>query len=211
MKNVHDAGKTIELDGETKMKVWDGETCNAIAGTDGLLFSPLRGKEPITFFIKQLCSPMILNYKRIGSYRGVRLHVFTKEFEDYAANNLSCFCRQPNECPIKGTMDLLPCVHVPITISLPHFLHADPSLRANIASGLCAVEHKHEFYLALQLASGIPLNGAGRIQINFELEPVKEIEVMSKLPKMIFPWLWFEITVDLPDFFVNLLKYLLSL
>lgn len=118
------------------------------------LFSPLRRKdEPVTFFIKQLCSPMILNYKRIGSYRGVGLHVFTKEFEDFATNNLSCFCRQPTECPIRGTMDMLPCMQVPITISLPHFLHADPRLLDNVASGLCPIEYKHEFFLAVQMVS----------------------------------------------------------
>lgn len=59
--------------------------------------------------------------------------------------------------------------------------------------------------------TGVPLNGAGRIQINFELEPVKEIEVMSKLPKMIFPWLWFEISFELPNYLVNLMKYTLHL
>lgn len=151
---MHHAGNAIEVDGETELKVWDGEKCNQIVGTDGLLFSPLRRKnEPITFFIKQLCSPMILNYKRMGSYRGVGLHVFTKEFEDFAANNLSCFCRQPTQCPIKGTMDMLPCMKVPITISLPHFLHADPRLLDNVASGLCPIEYKHEFFLAVQMVS----------------------------------------------------------
>lgn len=59
--------------------------------------------------------------------------------------------------------------------------------------------------------TGIPMDGAGRIQINFELEPIKEIQVMSKLPKMIFPWLWFEISVDLPDYLTNLIKYTLNL
>lgn len=59
--------------------------------------------------------------------------------------------------------------------------------------------------------SGVPLNGAGRIQVNLEVEHIPEIEVMSKLPKMIFPLLWFQITVDLPEYLVNLLKYTLNL
>lgn len=134
------------------MKVWASEKCNQIIGTDGLLTSPLRQKhQPIIFVIKQLCSSIYLNYKRMASFRGLNLHVYTKEFEDFAANNLTCFCRRPNECPIKGTMDLLPCIKVPITISLPHFLHADPSLLANVASGLCPIEKQHEFFLGMHL------------------------------------------------------------
>lgn len=51
----------------------------------------------------------------------------------------------------KGTMDLLPCVQVPITISLPHFYRADPSLLANVASGLKPNKKDHEFYISLEM------------------------------------------------------------
>lgn len=210
---MHDAGRAIEVDGQTELTVWSGEKCNRISGTDGLLFSPLRNKhEPVSFFVKQICAPIHLQYKRRANFRGFDLHVFTNEFENLAANNMtSCFCREPNKCPLKGTMDLMPCVQVPITISLPHFLHADKSLVANVASGLHPNEKNHEFYMSIDLIAGVPLRGAGRIQVNFELEPIPEIGVMSKLPKMIFPLLWFQITVDLPEYLVNLLKYTLVL
>lgn len=152
IKNVVDVGRAIEVDGKTEMTVWDGDKCNEINGTDGLVFSPLRRiNEPISIFIKQLCSSLHLHYNRRTTFRGIDLHVFTKEFEDFSAANMSCFCRRPNECPIKGTMDLLPCVEVPVTISLPHFLHADPSLLDNIASGIKPDEKEHEFYLAMDM------------------------------------------------------------
>lgn len=50
-----------------------------------------------------------------------------------------------------------------------------------------------------------------RVQVNFELEPVEGIEVMSKLPKMIFPFLWFETTANIPDFMANYLKYTVAM
>lgn len=50
-----------------------------------------------------------------------------------------------------------------------------------------------------------------RLQLNFELEPIKEVAVMSKLPKMLFPFLWLEVTADIPDKFANILKYMLVL
>lgn len=152
VKYVHDAGRAIEVDGKTELKVWDGAECNRISGTDGLLFSPLRNKhQPVSFFVKQLCAPIQLYYKRRANFRGFDLHVFTKEFEDLAANNKTCYCRESNKCPLKGTMDLMPCVKAPITISLPHFLHADQSLVANVASGLQPIEKNHEFFMSLDL------------------------------------------------------------
>lgn len=152
VKNIHDAGRAIEVDSQTEMTVWNDEKCNRISGTDGFLFSPLRNKyQPVSFFVKQICSPLHLKYKRRASFRGFDLHVFTKEFEDFAANNMTCFCREPNKCPLKGTMNVMPCIKAPITISLPHFLHADRSLVTNVASGLHSVEKKHEFFMSLDL------------------------------------------------------------
>lgn len=52
-------------------------------------------------------------------------------------------------------MDLFPCVEAPITVSLPHFLHADPSLLANVASGLSPNEEKHEFTMSIELVWNI--------------------------------------------------------
>lgn len=52
---------------------------------------------------------------------------------------------------------------------------------------------------------------SARAQINIELEPVKEIEVMSKLPKMIFPFLWYETTANIPDYMANYLKYTVAM
>lgn len=152
VKNVHDAGRAIEVDGQMEMTVWNDAKCNRLSGTDGLLFSPLRTKhEPVSFFVKQICSTLHLKYKRRANFRGFDLHVFTKEFEDFAANNMTCFCREPNKCPLKGTMDVMPCVKVPITISLPHFLNSHPSLITNVASGLHPDEKKHEFFMSLDL------------------------------------------------------------
>lgn len=55
------------------------------------------------------------------------------------------------------------------------------------------------------------MTGSGRIQLNFELEPVPRIEVMANLPKMLFPWIWFEEGAEVPQHLVNLLKYTLIL
>lgn len=153
VKNIHMAGQVLEIDGESELKIWgDGGRCNRIEGTDGLLFTPLQSKkEPLKFFVPQICSSLHLKYEQPASYRGVDIHKFINEFENFSANNLTCFCRKPDRCPPQGTMDLSPCVKVPVTISAPHFYHADPSLLTNIASGLEPNKKKHEFFISLEL------------------------------------------------------------
>lgn len=120
VKNILDAGKTIEIDGQTELKFWDGEECNRIVGTDGILFTPFRPKDkPLSFYAPAACTSFHLTYKRKASYRGINLHVFA---EDFSEKNLSCFCRHPEHCPVKGTMDLFPCVEAPVTIFATTFL-----------------------------------------------------------------------------------------
>lgn len=134
------------------MQTWNGNPCNQIAGTDAIFYSPfIPTDKPLPVFPGPLCLTMYLNYKRKSSYRGIELHVFTYEFVDVRENNLTCFCRRPNECPVKGTMDLLPCFKAPVALSHPHFLHGDPSLLASVASGLNPNPNKHETFWALEV------------------------------------------------------------
>lgn len=155
MKNIHEAGYAAAVNGKTKVTVWGdekpNEKCSQIIGTDGILVTPFRKKdEGLTFFARQLCATVHMNFKRKYSYRGIDCHVFEFKFEDLM-NNMSCFCRESRECPLKGTMDLFPCVQAPVIVSHPHFLWGDPSLLANIGSGLSPVESKHEFVFNVEV------------------------------------------------------------
>lgn len=55
------------------------------------------------------------------------------------------------------------------------------------------------------------MSGAKRLQFNFDLLPLQEVEVMKELPEMVFPILWVEEGVNLNKTFVNMLKYQLFL
>lgn len=66
-------------------------------------------------------------------------------------NGKSCFCRDVDECPPKGTIDLFRCNGSPMFISLPHFYLADPKLVKNIRSGLTPYEKSHESFILFEL------------------------------------------------------------
>lgn len=61
----------------------------------------------------------------------------------------NCYCPD-GECPLKGTLDLFPCVGTPLVASMPHFLNGDPSLLENIGSGLSAEKDKHIIYIDME-------------------------------------------------------------
>lgn len=156
LRNIREAGSAAQVDGKSEVTVWNNDEpssgeCRKIIGTDGILISPFRRKdEGITFFARELCATVHMNYKRMASFRGINVHVFEFKFEDLLAN-MSCFCRDTIGCPPKGTMDLFPCNQAPVIVSHPHFLYGDPSLLANVGSGLNPIEKLHEFVFNIEV------------------------------------------------------------
>lgn len=157
LKNIHEVGYAVEFGGKNESAYWGGDErtrdeCTKIKGTDGTIMPPFRKKEDgLTFFARQLCATLHMNFKRKVSFRGVNLHAFEFKFDDLLGNNMSCFCREDNQCPVKGTLNLYPCLQAPIVISHPHFLYGDPSLLENVGTGLEPIEKLHEFIFKVEL------------------------------------------------------------
>lgn len=55
------------------------------------------------------------------------------------------------------------------------------------------------------------MSAAKRIQLNYEIVPIPEIEQLKHLQEMHLPILWIEEGADLNKTYVNLLKYQLFL
>lgn len=107
-------------------------------------------------------------------------------------------------------MDLMPCIGAPIYGSKPHFLDSDPMLVDNII-GINPNRSLHDVYVNFELQSGTPLSAAKRLQFSIELMPIEEYEMLSKVPKVLFPLFWVEEGVQLNKTYTNLLKYQLFL
>lgn len=126
-------------------------------GTDGYLFPPLRPKEmPMQAHEKALCRTFYIPFEKKIRYRGIPTHMFTYDLGDIKAEpENKCYCREEDECPLKGTMDLFPCVGTPITLSMPHFYNADPSIAEKIAEGMNPNKEKHQIFVKMELVSGV--------------------------------------------------------
>lgn len=153
LRSVFEIGRVVEVDGKSRMDVWNGKACNEIRGTDGLMYPPFMKKsDQIWFFQKMVCRSFGMKFERSRELTGIPVHKFTFDFDDIPGNkSLSCFCRKDGKCPAKGTMDLFPCLGAPVTLSLPHFYNADPSLLKAIGTGLKPNQKEHEIFVNFEL------------------------------------------------------------
>lgn len=121
----------------------------------GMIYPPYQtSKEPILIFIHQFCRAIELNFRLKLNFFGIPTAVFTNRFDYIGGDEKSrCFCRPLDKCPKMGTIDIMPCVGAPVIISLPHFLHGDPSLLVPIGSGLEPHAKNHEFFLKMEMVS----------------------------------------------------------
>lgn len=117
MKDIRELNQMMEYNEETEMDVWDGDSCNEIRGTDGLMFSPFKSKKDvIPAFSYALCRAVELTYVKHTRYKGIGLHQFSTNFPDLRNHpEQQCYCQDPPDgCPPEGMLDLGPCVGAPL-------------------------------------------------------------------------------------------------
>lgn len=152
-------GKIITIDGEEELDIWEDEygNCNKFNGTDGYIFPPLRPKEmAVQAHEKALCRTFYIPFEKKIRYRGIPTHMFTYDLGDINSEpENKCFCREEDQCPLKGTMDLFPCVGVPLIVSMPHFYNADPSIAEKIAEGMHPNKEKHQIFIKMEKVRGV--------------------------------------------------------
>lgn len=153
-RNARHIGRIVAVDGKRQLDVWNGQSCNEIRGTDGLVFPPfLKKSSHIWFFQKLVCRSFVMKFEKSGiKLTGIPVDKFSFDFGDIPGNkSQSCFCRKDGKCPFKGTMDLFPCLGAPMTLSLPHFYKADPVLLEAMGVGLKPNPKEHETFINFEL------------------------------------------------------------
>jgi len=214
--------------------------CHDIIGTDGLGYAPPISKDdPVWIFNDQLCRSIWLSYMKEVDIDGVTAYQFSPTKEVFAMTNPNnfCYCPQVEECAKQvegkdewdisdcrnktlrdnmactdGLLDLQGCQGVPVIMSTPHFLDADPSLHEAI-EGVDPIREKHITFLDIEPNTGLPIQAHKRIQVSVPIEhsdyfaPYKNFK--SPDNSVIFPVVWVDEGADIDADNLDKLKSML--
>lgn len=169
-----------------KIHTWNGRTetgyyhseCGRVDGSTGELWPPgLRADVPLQVFATDICRLVQLQPNGTVQHQGIDGYRWTAD--DRVFDNgqkypeAACYCTG-HDCPdlMAGVMNVSDCRYgAPAFVSFPHFYLADESYRSAV-DGMFPSAEKHDFEMAIEPLTGIPLRVNARIQINILLQPI---------------------------------------
>lgn len=187
-KDINRMGLMTQWNNGNTTKYYHAD-CSKVSGTSGELWPvDMNPTGNITVFVEDVCRPMTLSYatdyERFGVV-GSKWIGDNKVFDNgqnYPPN--SCYCTgYQSSCPdlLPGVQNISDCrFGAPVFVSFPHFYLADPSY-VDAVDGVHPDGNLHEFFLALEPRTGIPLEVAARLQINILLQPISGIRYLELL------------------------------
>ncbi|XP_026844573.1 protein croquemort [Drosophila persimilis] len=195
--NIANVGKLTHWNGKAETGFYE-MPCGVVNGTTGDLFAPkMNVKDEITIFATDACRFMNLRPEGTLENHGLTATrwVGTEETLDSGENypNQACFCDpRLEECPKTGVVECKACRDkAPIYSSFPHFYLADKHYLDAI-TGMNPDKAKHEFVMAIEPTTGVPVQVHGRIQINMMIEPDDDYDIYRGVPKVLMPMFWFD-------------------
>lgn len=205
---------TDEITKLGNIEMWNGNTstglfansCSIVRGTSGELWPPIENHEKpkLSIFAPDICRPIDLKYDSDLTKLGINGYKWIAD--DSVFDNgikypeMKCYCSADEKlCPdLKaGVFNASSCKYSsPAFISFPHFYLADKTYLDDI-TGLKPNKTLHQFSIALEPQTGIPLSINAALQINILIKPWSGIFAFDEVPELFVPTLWFKQKADL--------------
>ena len=114
IQDTIDFGRIVTYNGMSKFKVWKGDSCNAINGTDGIIFNPfLKTEMRMEALVPDLCRSIHFDYTETVSYDGIPAFRFRQPRSMYESGRTNpankCFCPINETCNTEGLIPVAPC------------------------------------------------------------------------------------------------------
>lgn len=207
------------------LTLWNGAShtgmyrgkCGEVRGTTGELWPVSHSnKTNVTIFASDVCRSLVLQYGEEISIHDVvgTKYVGDEQVFDNGVKypEAACWCNS-DKCPDlqPGLFNASACkFDSPTFVSYPHFYLADQSYRQSI-DGMNPNRTLHEFFIAMEPHTGIPLDVRARLQINVLLQPIHGFSMYEKVPRLMVPMLWFTQRATLTTELANQAKLALML
>ncbi|XP_058819871.1 protein croquemort-like [Topomyia yanbarensis] len=193
--------------------------CGLVHGSTGEIWPPFQEyyNTNVTVFSPDICSSMSLEFDGDFSLHGVdgfKWKGNERPFDNgHRYIETECQCTAPKEeCPVlaPGVLDVSRCKWgAPATVSYPHFYLADQTYR-DAVDGMNPDKEQHEFVLALEPHTGVPLTVKAQLQVNLMVKQYG-LTLLEGIPDVMLPILWFRQRADLSEELANDIKLLLIL
>lgn len=213
------------LENTGMLTLWNGQAhtgmyrgkCGEVRGTTGELWPVSHSlKSNVTIFASDVCRSLMLQYGEQITIHDVEGNKYVGDERVFDNGTMfpeaACWCNS-DYCPdVKsGVFNASACKFgSPTFVSYPHFYLADPSY-LDVVSGLSPNKSKHQFYIAMEPHTGIPLDVRARLQINTHLQPIKGIGMYKDVPDIMVPMMWFTQRATLTPELANQAKMALVL
>ncbi|RWS27824.1 lysosome membrane protein 2-like protein [Leptotrombidium deliense] len=217
-KKLNEIGQVIKWNGESKLNCWEGDKCNEIKGTEGLMFHPfLSRNETLLAFGPELSRSLALKYDKDNSIHGIPTYryIISNDFTEAPrySNITDCFCYFESDpidlCKYTALFDMRRCLSgAPLVLSLPHFYMSNESLIKSV-NGMSPSTDKHETFLNLDPLTGFTLSARKALQMNVFIKQSYGITILDKLPTGFYPLLWMQEGATVPKHMVQELKSML--
>ncbi|XP_037821125.1 protein croquemort-like [Lucilia sericata] len=171
------------------------QACSSVKGSAGeFQKTNLKKNESIQYFFSDFCRTINLDYVdeyMVEGIKGYRYIISPNTFDNGTLNPANeCFCN--GECLPYGAVNISGCwFGLPVFISNPHFLDADPFYASKI-DGMKPESDKHLTTAVLDPRTGFMLELKGRLQLNFYIQPSSHIRSYQNTRRMLFPIFWFD-------------------
>jgi len=215
--------------------------CHDIIGADGISYPPevIASQESIWIFNDQLSRSIWLDFIQEADVDGVTTYQYSPKPNVFAMTNPDnfCYCPKVEQCAkvnetaedawdisdcqdktlkleacIDGLLDLQGSYGVPIIMSTPHFLDADPELSKAI-DGVDPDPAKHITFLNIEPNTGMSLQAHKRIQVSVPVAKSKYFQDLQNLDdpanRTIWPVVWVDEGADATEENLDLIKSML--
>lgn len=190
-------GLINNYNGNERLSFWKGDSCNSLNATNIEIGPPINDDEDsYTFFQSLLCRSFTFNYTHDAVHYGIHSKRFKPTYNIFAnsSSNPNNYCFEAKKTRPSGVLDLSPCVFgAPVLISFPHFHLADPSY-LNAVKGLNPGEERHGSHIDIEPVTGLTIDAMIRLQLNVEIQQLRDFYIFDEVSKGVFPIFWAEYT-----------------
>ncbi|XP_072939023.1 protein croquemort-like [Epargyreus clarus] len=192
--------------------------CGEVRGSTGELWAPELGQPEVTVFAPDICTYISLH--KVGpvtvrDISGVQYAANDSVFDNgYSYPKMACYCDEVRDadCLPAGALNVSACRYgAPAFVTLPHFLNMDPYYAGKV-DGLRPTQ-EHNFRLALEMFTGMPLSVAAQLQINLLVRHIGGITLNNHLPDAdtLVPMFWFRQELLIDEEYARLARFALNL